>query len=158
MTTSTLYQLNELRPESRFDERRFRMNVILGTPENGFIENDWLGHGLEIGDDVRLTVSIPDPRCVMTTLPQGELPKDTEILRTLVRHNRIDVAAGSTPARASTRPLRHPARYERATQPFSTDPSAGSVPVNECCVVAFCRTSSLCRAFTEGARGSPGQP
>jgi len=97
LTTSTLDQLNELRPESRFDERRFRMNVILGTLESGFVENDWLGRALEIGDDVRLTVSLPDPRCVMTTLAQAELPKDTEILRTLARHNRIDVAGGLYP-------------------------------------------------------------
>src|SRR5205823_7435792 len=97
LTTSTLDQLNELRPESRFDERRFRMNVILGTRESGFVENDWVGRALEIGDDVRLTVSLPDPRCVMTTLAQAELPKDTEILRTLARHNRIDVAGGLYP-------------------------------------------------------------
>jgi MOSC domain-containing protein len=97
MTTSTLDQLNELRPESRFDECRFRMNVILGTPESGFVENDWLGRGLEIGDDARLTVMLPDPRCVMTTMAQGDLPKDTEILRTLARHNRIDVAGGMYP-------------------------------------------------------------
>jgi uncharacterized protein YcbX len=97
LTTSTLDQLQELRPDSRFDERRFRMNVILGTHESGFVENDWLGRALEIGDDVRLSVSIPDPRCVMTTMAQGELPKDTEVLRTLVRHNRIDVAGGLYP-------------------------------------------------------------
>jgi uncharacterized protein YcbX len=97
MTSSTLDQLDELRPETRFDERRFRMNVILGTSANGFVENEWLGRGLDLGDDVRLTVSIPDPRCVMTTMAQGELPKDTEVLRTLVRHNRIDVAGGLYP-------------------------------------------------------------
>jgi uncharacterized protein YcbX len=97
MTTSTLDQLNELRPESRFDERRFRMNVIVGTPDNGFVENDWVGHGLELGNGVQLSVALPDPRCVMTTQPQGELPKDTGILRTLVRHNRIDVAGGLYP-------------------------------------------------------------
>jgi MOSC domain-containing protein len=97
MTTSTLDQLNELRPESRFDERRFRMNVIVGTGNGGFVENDWIGRALELGDGVRLTVSLPDPRCVMTTMAQGELPKDTEILRTLVRHNRIDVAGGLYP-------------------------------------------------------------
>ena len=33
----------------------------------------------------------------MTTMAQGELPKDTEVLRTLVRHNRIDVAGGLYP-------------------------------------------------------------
>jgi uncharacterized protein YcbX len=97
MTTSTLDELNGLRPESQFDQRRFRMNVFLGTPGNGFLENDWVGRGLQIGDDVRLSVSLPDPRCVMTTMAQGDLPKDTDVLRTLARHNRIDVAGGLYP-------------------------------------------------------------
>jgi MOSC domain-containing protein len=97
LTTSTLDRLQELQPDSRFDERRFRMNVILGTHEYGFVENDWVGRGLEVGDGASLSVFLPDPRCVMTTLAQGDLPKDTEILRTLARHNRIDVAGGLYP-------------------------------------------------------------
>jgi uncharacterized protein YcbX len=97
LTTSTLDRLNELRPESRFDERRFRMNVIVATRAAGFLENGWTGRGLQIGDGVRLGVTIPDPRCVMTTLAQDELPKDTEVLRTLARQNRIDVAGGLYP-------------------------------------------------------------
>ncbi len=46
LTTSTLDQLSEFQPGSRFDERRFRMNVIVGTEEAGFVENDWIGHEL----------------------------------------------------------------------------------------------------------------
>jgi uncharacterized protein YcbX len=91
LTTSTLARLNELRPESRFGERRFRMNVIVKTERPGFIENDWVGHGLVIGDATRLTVALPDPRCVMTTLAQDDLPQDTDVLRTLVHHNKIQV-------------------------------------------------------------------
>jgi uncharacterized protein YcbX len=91
LTTSTLEQLSELQPQSRFDQRRFRMNVIVGTEEAGFVENDWIGHELAIGDAVRLNVALPDPRCVMTTLAQEELPKDTDVLRTLTRHNRVQV-------------------------------------------------------------------
>jgi hypothetical protein len=97
LTTSTLSQLKELRSESRFDERRFRMNVIIDTRESGFVENDWIGRGLIIGEGIRLRIAIPDPRCVMTTLAQGDLPKDTEILRTLARNNRIDVAGSLYP-------------------------------------------------------------
>jgi uncharacterized protein len=97
LTTSSLDRLNELRPESQFDERRFRMNIIVGTHEAGFLENGWTGHKLQIGDRVRLGVAIPDPRCVMTTLAQDELPKDTEVLRTLARQNRLDVAGGLYP-------------------------------------------------------------
>ena len=91
LTTSALDQLAKVQPDSDFDERRFRMNVIVGTKETGFVENDWIGHKLAIGEAVHLNIALPDPRCVMTTLAQDELPQDTEVLRTLVRHNRIQV-------------------------------------------------------------------
>lgn len=97
LTTSTLDRLQALRPESRFDERRFRMNVVVDTPADGFVENAWTGRSLKIGESVRLTVFLPDPRCVMTTLAQGDLPKDTEVLRTLARNNRVEVAGGLYP-------------------------------------------------------------
>jgi MOSC domain-containing protein len=96
LTTSTLDRLNELRPESRFDERRFRMNIIVSTRDAGFVENGWTGRELQVGDAV-LGVAIADPRCVMTTLAQEELPKDTEVLRTLARQNRVEVAGGLYP-------------------------------------------------------------
>jgi uncharacterized protein len=89
LTTSTLTHLGELRPETRFDQRRFRMNVIVDTQQSGFLENGWVGHELAIGDRIRLRVDMPVPRCVMTTLAQDELPQDIEVLRALVRHNRI---------------------------------------------------------------------
>jgi uncharacterized protein YcbX len=92
LTTSSLEHLGELQPESRFDVRRFRMNVIVDTPTDGFAENAWIGHTLEIGDGVRVNVVMPDPRCVMTTVAQEDLPKDPQVLKTLAQHNRIDVA------------------------------------------------------------------
>jgi uncharacterized protein len=91
MTTSTLARLNELAPKSRFDERRFRMNVIVKTDQPGFVENGWVGRELVLGGGVRLNVALLDPRCVMTTLAQEDLPQDTEVLRTLVRHNRVEL-------------------------------------------------------------------
>jgi uncharacterized protein YcbX len=92
LTTSTLEELGEREPESRFDARRFRMNVIVETPASGFVENEWLGRTLAIGDDVQVGVALPDPRCVMPSLEQEDLPKDSRILKALVQHNRIDVA------------------------------------------------------------------
>jgi uncharacterized protein YcbX len=91
LTTSTLDQLSALRPESRFDQRRFRMNIIVGTHEPGFVENEWIDRWVQVGSAVRLRGIIPDARCVMTTLAQDDLPGDVEILRTLHRHNRIQV-------------------------------------------------------------------
>ncbi len=97
LTTSTLERLEELEPHCRFDARRFRMNVIVDTGERGFVENEWVGRALAIGDDVRLGVALPDPRCVMPSLAQEELPRDPRILKALARHNRIDVAGTRYP-------------------------------------------------------------
>lgn len=91
VTNSTLNRLNEIRPESRFDARRFRMNVIVDATDVGFVENNWIGHKIMIGDAVQLHVAAPDSRCVMTTLAQDELPQDNDILRTVAQHNRIQV-------------------------------------------------------------------
>lgn len=91
MTTSTLARLSELRPQTRFEQRRFRMNVIIRTERPGFVENGWVGHELALGDGARFNVALLDPRCVMTTLAQEGLPRDTDVLRTLVQHNRMQV-------------------------------------------------------------------
>ncbi len=94
MTMSTLRKLGELAPQSRFDRRRFRMNLIVETPEKGFVENGWVGKALGVGAHAKLAVAMPDARCVMTTLAQGELPQDTEVMRTLMLHNRLEVPGG----------------------------------------------------------------
>ena len=96
LTSSTLDRLNTLHPESRFDVRRFRMNLIVRSQEAGFVENEWVGRTLAIGNDVLLRVTMPDPRCVMTTLAQEDLPRDVDILRTLTRHNNIQVTTLGT--------------------------------------------------------------
>ncbi len=90
LTTSTLARLGELQPHSRFDVRRFRMNIIVDAAEPGLVENDWIGRQLVLGG-ARIQVTLPDPRCVMTTLAQDELPQDNDILRALVRHNTVQV-------------------------------------------------------------------
>jgi len=93
LTTATLDRLRVLYPQGRFEVRRFRPNLVVdtGTVEKEFTENAWIGHILVIGDDVRLSISGPCPRCVMTTLAQGDLPKDVGILRTAAQHNRANV-------------------------------------------------------------------
>src|SRR5436190_2223012 len=55
------------------------------------------GRTIAIGDDVRLNVALPDPRCVMPSLAHEELPRDPRILKTLAQHNRIDVAGSLYP-------------------------------------------------------------
>ncbi|MCU1297398.1 MAG: hypothetical protein JWO91_1676 [Acidobacteriaceae bacterium] len=93
LTTATVDRLRSLYPEGRFETRRFRPNVVVETAsgDKDFVENVWIGHLLTIGDTVRLRITGPCPRCVMTTLPQGDLPKDTGVLRTAAQHNRANV-------------------------------------------------------------------
>lgn len=93
LTTATLNRLGEAYPAGRFDVARFRPNLVVASEENskGFIENDWVGHMLGIGNEVRLKITGFCARCVMTTLAQGALPKDTGILRTAVQHNHSNV-------------------------------------------------------------------
>lgn len=95
ITTSTLEQLHTLAPDTRFDPRRFRMNATIATDAAGFLENAWIGKHLSVGDVARLRVVMPDPRCVITTLAQTDLPKDINVLKTLVEHNRLDVGGGT---------------------------------------------------------------
>lgn len=93
LTTATLDHFQGLTPTSRFETRRFRPNLVIEptNSEKGLVENAWIGHTLEIGDEVRLAITGPCPRCVMTTMAQGELPDDTSILRTAVQHNQGNV-------------------------------------------------------------------
>jgi uncharacterized protein YcbX len=93
ITTATMARLAELRPESKFNARRFRPNVTIATPEGetGFVENDWVGREVAIGDEVRLRISDPTPRCSIPTIAQGDLAKDPQVLRTIVEHNRLPV-------------------------------------------------------------------
>ena len=93
LTTATLDRLRDLYPRGRFEARRFRPNIVVEAApgEKGFVENAWLGHTVCIGNQVRLKVSGPCPRCVMTTLAQGDLPDDPAILRTAAQHNKANV-------------------------------------------------------------------
>lgn len=87
LSTSTLNELSRLYPGGHFEARRFRPNIIINTEQKGFVENTWIGKTIAIGDQVKLKITDHCPRCVMTTLPQGDLPKDTNILRTAAQHN-----------------------------------------------------------------------
>ena len=115
LTTATLDRLRELYPQGRFEARRFRPNIVvqLASGEAGFAENDWVGHTITIGEAVRVNVSAPCGRCVMTTLAQGDLPKDPGILRTAARHNKVNVGVYAAVARGGTIRRGDPVRLSR---------------------------------------------
>jgi hypothetical protein len=94
ITTSTLARIAELGPRGEVEARRYRPNLVLRTTGRGFLENDWLGRELRIGERLRLKVIARTPRCAIPTLEHGALPRDVAALRTLAAHNRVPVMDG----------------------------------------------------------------
>jgi uncharacterized protein YcbX len=102
LTTATLKQLQSVYPQGSFEARRFRPNLVVApqAADEGFVENSWVGRTLLIGDQVRLKITCATGRCVMTTLPQGDLPKDLGILKAAVSANNANVGVYATVERA----------------------------------------------------------
>jgi len=95
LTTATIDSYRSLYPSGRFEPPRFRPNLVVQTEAGtlGFPENEWDEKILAIGSEVKIKITGPCGRCVMTTLPQGDLPKDTGILKTAAQHNQARVGA-----------------------------------------------------------------
>ena len=104
LTTSTIDRLRELYPQGRFEARRFRPNIVIesASGEKDFIENLWIGKKIAIGEDIVLRVTGPCMRCVMTTLAQGDLPKDLGILRTIASYSQVNAGVYASVHRGGT--------------------------------------------------------
>jgi uncharacterized protein YcbX len=85
LTRTTLRTLARATPESAWDARRFRPNLLLeAEAREGYPEQAWIGRRVRAGTAV-LEVVAGCPRCVMVTQPVDELPEDHRVMRTLVR-------------------------------------------------------------------------
>jgi len=114
LTTATLDSYRALYSEGRFEPRRFRPNLVIQTPPDvkGFPENEWDEKILTIGSDVKIKITGPCGRCVMTTLPQGDLPRDAGILKTAVKYNRARVGAYAAVLQGGVIRARDPVQIE----------------------------------------------
>ena len=88
LTTNSLNRLQQLTKGTVIDERRFRPNLLIDADELevSFIEEQWRDQFLEIGDTI-IKLTLPCPRCVMTTIAFQDLKKAPQIMRTLVQEN-----------------------------------------------------------------------
>jgi uncharacterized protein len=68
----------------------------------GYPENDWDEKILAIGGEVKIKITGPCGRCVMTTLAQGDLPKDTGILKAAAQNNKARVGAYASVVQGGT--------------------------------------------------------
>ncbi|NOT12847.1 MAG: MOSC domain-containing protein [Methylococcaceae bacterium] len=88
LTTSSIEAMQELYPQGRFEVRRFRPNIMIDTAgQKGFVENDWVGKIIRLGNELRLQITDPCPRCVMPTLAQGDLPADSGLFKHAIAKN-----------------------------------------------------------------------
>lgn len=91
VSNTSIRALKKSYPVGDFDIRRFRPNIVLdlGQGAEDFAEEAWVGMSLRAGD-AAFRVEKPNERCVVTTLPQGNLPEDKRILE-----NTIDANGGN---------------------------------------------------------------
>ena len=86
LTTGTLNELQRLLPASIIHRARFRPNFLVETDGIGFIENDWVNTEITLGS-LRCHVYDHTRRCIMVALAQEDLPRDTDIIRTILKNN-----------------------------------------------------------------------
>jgi hypothetical protein len=77
LTSAALERMARLRPESVFDARRFRPNIVIATEAD---ETKWVGRRLRLGVAAGLEVIERSVRCAVPTLPQAELEADPNVL------------------------------------------------------------------------------
>lgn len=91
LTTASMRFLARHAPGSVIDVRRFRPNVLVETAGDEPVEFDWVGRTVSLGA-VRIAAVMRCMRCVMTTRAQHELPRDSAIMRALVRESDHDLS------------------------------------------------------------------
>ncbi|GAA0925866.1 MOSC domain-containing protein [Virgisporangium aurantiacum] len=96
ITTASLRRLGELVGGERIDALRFRANVLLDVPGNGFVEDTWPGRRLKIGGQVVLRVVRPLTRCVMIDMAQDRVGDRNDLLKTLAEHHELTFGVHAT--------------------------------------------------------------
>jgi uncharacterized protein len=92
VTTASLRRLQDLYGD-RVDPERFRANLVIATDGVGFVEDDWSGHELALGEEVVLRLGRGMPRCVMVDMPQpaDDLPEAPGLLKLLGQEHEIEL-------------------------------------------------------------------
>lgn len=84
ITTATLKFLKHLHPETDWDVRRFRPNIVIDSIDEGLVEQGWIGKQITIADSL-IECTATAPRCGAVTRQQNDLRFDESMLRTIVK-------------------------------------------------------------------------
>lgn len=98
VTTASVSALGAVTDLPPIDARRFRPSVLIETEDDeGFIENDWVGHIVRIGEaEIRVTEA--SRRCGMTLVAQPGMAEEPDVLRGIMRHNKRNLGVYAAPA------------------------------------------------------------
>jgi uncharacterized protein YcbX len=105
ISTAGLRTLQQL-TGAAVDPLRFRANLLVDVPGDGFPEESWIGRDLRVGDQVVLRPQRRLTRCVMIDLAQEGLPEHGRLLRTVAEHHDLTFGVWATverPGRISVR-------------------------------------------------------
>lgn len=103
LSTATLESLAKASPESRVDVRRFRPNFVIETEPGiaGYADESWAGRKLRLGA-LEIDGAIACMRCAMVTHGFADLPRDTKLLRAIVREANQNAGLYATPLGTAT--------------------------------------------------------
>ena len=85
------------------DTRRFRANIVIASDSTEpFLEDEWVGGRLVFGsneDGPIVSVTMPDPRCVMINLDPDTARQDPRVMKAAVRLNENNAGVYGSVAR-----------------------------------------------------------
>jgi uncharacterized protein YcbX len=86
LTTATLKKLQQLLPSSNIRLARFRPNFLVDIDVIGFVENEWVNKDISLGS-LECHVNDDTRRCIMVAHAQENLPRDMQVIRTILKEN-----------------------------------------------------------------------
>jgi uncharacterized protein len=91
VTTASLAALSSAAPNATIPVERYRPNLVIETADpTAFVENQWIGRRIRIGQTVELEIIAPTPRCAVPMLSHGVLPASPSAVRTVNKLNRVE--------------------------------------------------------------------
>jgi MOSC domain-containing protein len=91
VTTASLAALSSAAPDATISVKRYRPNLVIETvASTAFVETQWIGRRIRIGQFVELEIIAPTPRCAVPMLSHGVLPASPSAVRTVNELNRVE--------------------------------------------------------------------